>query len=80
VVYEFPIWSWWRPLQLLLQQRSFARVYRFETGPLLEVKRLALEEYKSQFEVCPPWTKPTMPLAFARLFMSNEEFFLVRKK
>lgn len=74
-VYEFPVWSWWNPLLLVLPVFSLRRVTRFRFAGYAFLKERALAAYRSQIAPTPPWTYSVLPAGFVRCFHSSEEFF-----
>jgi N-acetylglucosamine malate deacetylase 1 len=76
-LWEFPVWSWWRPWRLLgrLRSGSVARVGFPGAGA---VKAAALDLYASQFRAVEPWTEPVLDRDFLRSFCLDHEFFFAR--
>jgi LmbE family N-acetylglucosaminyl deacetylase len=72
---EYPVWAVWNPLRLLRPCFSSRRVWRMNYSGYEALKRNALQEYRSQLEVAPPWTKPVLSRAFVSFFSSGEEYF-----
>jgi LmbE family N-acetylglucosaminyl deacetylase len=77
-IFEYPIWAWRNPLLLIGPILKSRRVWRTETGDVLDRKVSALEEYVSQTRPIPPDSMPVISSEFTAEFMHANEYFFER--
>ena len=73
---EYPVWSWWNPLLLLVPALSAQRVWHVDISDVRELKSRAVACYASQLKPLPPDSTPALPSGFGDGFLGRDEFFL----
>jgi len=72
---EYPVWAWWSPRLLASFALVGRQIRRVPTSTVLDRKRRAMEEYRSQIHPIPPWTKPALPAGFPQFFLGLSEYY-----
>jgi LmbE family N-acetylglucosaminyl deacetylase len=75
---QYPIWSRWRPWTFDFNSPELQQAYRLPIRPVLERKRRALQEHRSQCLPLPPDTESSLPPYFINLFLTPSEIFFKR--
>jgi LmbE family N-acetylglucosaminyl deacetylase len=75
---QYPIWSRWQPWTFDFNLPELQQAYRLPIRRVLERKRRALQEYRSQCLPLPPDAESSLPPYFLNLFLTPSEIFFKR--
>lgn len=75
VVWEYPVWSWWNPLLLLVRVIYSRGRCRQPTEDFQFIKNRALARYRSQIAPLAPDTIAALPPELVSVFQTDAEFF-----
>lgn len=79
-LYEYPIYTFWRPWLLNLEAAGISTLHRLPIGSVLAQKKRAIRVYRSQYLPIPPDQKATLPEGFIYRFMRPYELFFESTK
>ncbi|HEY9880634.1 MAG TPA: PIG-L family deacetylase [Leptolyngbyaceae cyanobacterium] len=79
-LYEYPIYTLWRPWLLNLEAEEIRTLHRLPIRPVLSQKKQAIRVYRSQYLPIPPDKKATLPDGFIYRFMQPYELFFESTK
>jgi LmbE family N-acetylglucosaminyl deacetylase len=74
-VWQYPVWSWWKPHFLLANLFLSREVRRLPMEDFYSVKSSALACYRSQIQPTPPWIASVLPVELQAPRGLAEEYF-----
>ncbi|MBD0270071.1 MAG: PIG-L family deacetylase [Cyanobacteria bacterium Co-bin8] len=74
-LYEYPIYTLWRPWLLDLKAEGIGTCQRISIRSVLRQKQQAIRVYRSQYQPIPPDQKAALPTGFIYRFMRPYELF-----
>ncbi len=78
LLYEYPVWAWWRASRLTERLHRSAQNLRLPMAPFAERRARALACHRSQTRPTAPWTAPVLPAALTAVCLRRNEYYFCR--